>query len=383
MIMRKILTILLILGITLMLSTVYGCVYTITTKHFKICLKYCDESEYVCSVIIKNTAKLLESVYNFYVKHGLKMVRSCSDKYYVILGEAGEVFFGELNNKLCVKTIFVEDDPFIIAHELAHLINNYYNPNIPSWIDESLANALAYYYLNISWNKIGFMMHNMCEDIKAGYWIPGVPYDYWPFFYYLILKYGPLLVEEKCTNITWLRQNWLPFIEHVILFKSVANCLADYSYIIYYKDTKMTRQIIVSPYFSPTIITIRSIMPIAVRLRVNCPKSIIIFPNTTLLAAPGIVATYLLTTYSKRYMTCKLVIETTQIKYTTHIELNGKIYTLREACDNHLINIHICNTTIRTKHKENIIKINTKMYRKIKEIQEIVLEILKIIMILI
>jgi len=350
-------TILLVLGLTLMLSTAYGCIYTITTKHFKICLKYCKYSFGECLRDMKKVAVILERVYKFYTERlHLRMLSPCDQErylvyYYVGLSQGAVI---EINDR-CVAYISVTNRyrwflPLELAHELAHAVNHYYHPDIPGWIDESLANALAYYFLNTTWEDIAnAFINDMCTYVQGGTWIPGVPYKWWPFFYYLILRYSAVKVEKESTNITWLKQRWPYFIGHMILFRKTIKCLKPI--VTYYRLTlinknKTTKTITIGPYWTPTILEVTARDMRAIKISVSCKRQVMVFPNVTLntglLVTPNESAFILLTTLNKHYLRCRLTIKLVSIDNNTEVEVNGKILTLEDACEEKLLSEQIC-----------------------------------------
>ena len=335
-----------VLGLTLTINIVYGCIYTITTKHFKICLKYCEIGYFKCVRSVKLLARELEQIYDFYVnKLHLKMLRSCTGYRYIVyysglpLTEAWEecayIQPGYLDDHECVSYIyFAMTDISVVAHELAHAVNWYYYRNIPSWIDESLANALAALYPNGSWRDI-YLNPSLpiLQYIQQSRWLPGVPYDYWPFFSYLLTHYNITKLYEKhlLTNMSFLKQNWLPFLKSILIFYPWANKIATYR-INLTKNMIKINNAIISPWFSPTIITITSKKSMCIKVETSC-KDVQIYPNTSLYVSPNTPISVIVYTDKKHFDICNINIYETKCTSSTYVEINGTLIPIDKACN--------------------------------------------------
>lgn|GEM_PF-5864062 len=213
--------------VVLVLPVVYaqGIVKVAKSKHF-IIYSYVNVSSKELKFILKE----LERAYKIYVNElHLKILPPCGDgRYVVFLGYNGYYGYSASYVKFgtrCVRYINLLDTGIpTIFHELAHAVIHMYRMQVPSWIDENLADAFAIVYgLNATRIsdicRAGTMVENetilWANVVPHGFWNYCPPYRCGVFFAYLILKNGPKVVLNKVVverDMAWLRKQWINFL---------------------------------------------------------------------------------------------------------------------------------------------------------------------------
>ncbi|NPA98390.1 MAG: hypothetical protein GXO43_03330 [Crenarchaeota archaeon] len=166
--MRKLFILGTILSILILMSIIYACV---TYKNFVVC--GLGNNTLKCKI-----AKEAYKIYEFYTKKlHLKILPPCEKHYYITLtyytdcGKYGERSGCAIFSDKCLNSIELVPSSgryailnrllpnfksivFVLAHELAHAVNHYYNSRVIRVIDESFANAFAEFYLGFTIQKI-------------------------------------------------------------------------------------------------------------------------------------------------------------------------------------------------------------------------------------